>query len=242
MKKIVLFIVIILLAANTINAQETGDSAKTQNFYLSTDIVTNYIWRGLIYSETANLQPYLAYTNDKGNFTIGAWGSYSLEKYYSEVDFFASYNLGNFTLAVWDYFTMYEKTNRFFDYGSDTTVHALEAMITFNGPESFPIELIASTFFYGNDKDAQGDNYYSTYFEVGYPFNWKANNLKLFMGLTPQEGLYADDFAVCNIGIKNTREIKINDKFSIPLSGTVIVNPNTENIFFVFGITIAAND
>ncbi len=227
------------------NAQENTEpeQKQTQNFHLSSDVVTNYIWRGLIYSDKPNLQPYLDFTNDKGNFSIGGWGSYSLADYYSEVDLFASYSVGNFTLAVWDYFVMtQEPNNKYFNYNKDSTYHAFEALLTFTGPESFPLELTASTFFYGYDKDANGDNYYSTYFEAAYPFKWKANNLKFFIGMTPQEGLYAPDLAVVNIGIKNTREIKISDKFSMPISGSIIVNPNTENIFFVLALTIAAND
>jgi len=242
-RKLFTFFSLLLLASNTILAQEAKDSTKTQNFILSADLVTNYIWRGLIFSDAPNLQPNLAFTNDKGNFTLGAWASYSLSDYYSEIDVFASYTLGSFTVSVWDYFIMdqTQANNRYFDYDNNTTGHALEGLLTFVGPESFPLELTVSTFFYGADKDPNGDNYYSTYFEAGYHFKWKANNLKLFIGMTPQEGLYATDLAVCNIGIKNTREIKVNNKFSIPISGSVIVNPNLENIFFVLAITLSAN-
>lgn len=231
---------------NYSSAQESKDSSNTQNFTLSVDLVTNYIWRGLVYSDAPNLQPYLAFTNNKGNFSIGAWGSYSLSDFYSEVDLFASYSVGNFTVAVWDYFVMGQAAtignNRYFDYKNETTGHALEGMLTFNGPESFPIQLIASTFFYGADKDVAGDNYYSTYFEASYPFKWKANNLKFFIGMSPSEGLYVDDFAVNNIGITNTREIRVNDRFSIPISGSIIINPNRENIYFVLAINLSAND
>ncbi len=244
-RKLLLTAAIVLSFFVFSNAQEDTETEneQSQNFYLSADIVTNYIWRGLVFSDKPNIQPYLAYTNNKGNFSFGGWGSYSLADYYSEVDLFVSYSVGNLTFAIWDYFLMTQDiNNKYFNYDKDSTYHAFEAMITFNGPESFPLELIASTFFYGIDKDANGDNYYSTYLEVGYPFKWKANNLKVYFGMTPQEGLYASDLAVVNIGMKNTREIKITDKFSMPISGSIIVNPNTENIFFVLTLTIAAND
>ncbi len=242
-KKLLFIVAIFFLLYSNVSAQETADSTNNQNFSLSVDIVTNYVWRGLVYSDAPNLQPYLAFTNNKGNFSAGAWGSYSLSDYYSEVDLFVSYTISNFTIAVWDYFGMSQTpNNRYFDYKNSSTNHAFEGMITFNGPESFPIQIIGSTFFYGNDKDAQGDNYYSTYFEALYPFSWKANNLSVFAGITPMEGLYATEFEMVNLGISNSRAININKKFAIPITGTVIVNPNLENIYFVLAINLSANN
>lgn len=246
MKKRTFLAIIILFALFVqVKAQDdvTTEQKEKQNFTLSTDLVTNYIWRGLIYSNKPNLQPYLAFANDKGNFSTGAFGSYSLVDYYSEVDLFINYTIGNFSFSLWDYFVMTEQANnKYFNFDDKSTSHWIEASITFAGPESFPLELTASSFIYGADRDVNGDNYYSTYFEAGYPFKWKANNLKLFVGMTPQEGLYATDIAVVNIGVKNTREIKITENFSIPITGLLILNPNSENIFFVLAITLAAND
>lgn len=245
--KIKIFITSVFLFALLLQmkSQEntTTEQKEMQNFSLSSDLVTNYIWRGLIFSNKPNLQPYLAFTNDKGNFSVGAWGSYSLVDYYSEADLFVSNTIGLFTFSIWDYFLMTEQANnKYLNFDKETTSHLVEAVISFNGPESFPIELVASTFVYGSDRNINGDNYYSTYFEAGYPFKWKANNLKLFIGMTPKEGLYAPDIAVVNIGVKNSRQIKITDKFSMPISGSIILNPNTENIFFVLAITFASND
>jgi hypothetical protein len=114
--------------------------------------------------------------------------------------------------------------------------------VSYSGPEKFPIELTWATFFYGNDVDLNGDNYYSSYFEASYPFKWKKNEIKVFAGITPWEGLYADKFAMNNLGITNSRNIKINENLSLPISGSIIFNPNKENIFFVLTIGLSAND
>lgn len=103
-----------------------------------------------------------------GNFTIGAWGSYTLSaESTQEADLYLSYSIGNISLTLNDYFNPIDSIQGgYFDWNSETTRHSLEAVLTFDGPESFPIQFIAGVFFYGNDKDDAGKNYYSTYFEI----------------------------------------------------------------------------
>jgi hypothetical protein len=239
--KFILFAIVSLLFAK-LNAQENIQK-PSQNFTLSADLVSNYVWRGLVFSDAPNVQPYLAFSTNNGIFTMGTFGSYSLAEYYSEVDVFASLNIGMFSFSVWDYFVMTGQTNnRFFNFNNETTGHAVEAAITFNGPESFPLLITSGMFVYGADKNPEGDNNYSSYIELAYPFKWKSNNLTLFAGITPKEGLYASEFAMHNIGITNSREIKVNEIFSIPIKGSVVINPYLENIHFVLAVTLAAND
>jgi len=61
--------------------------------------------------------------------------------------------------------------------------------------------------------------------------------VKLFAGAG--DGWYTKDasFQVCNIGITTTKTIKVTDSFSIPFFGSVIVNPNKEQIFYVVGMS-----
>ncbi len=248
MKKnlILLFVFITAIYWNSIVAQDDNKdkaAVETQNFSLGADFVSQYIWRGLQYSTSPNLQPYLSYTNDKGNFTIGSWASTSLADYYAEVDWYTSLNLGPLTVSLWDYFTMsQQENNNYFDYRKDSTAHAFEGTLSYSGPESFPIQLTWATFFYGYDYNSKGEQAYSSYFEAAYLFKWRANQIKVFAGITPWEGLYGTKFAMNNVGISNSRVININDKFSIPVTGSIIANPHQENIFFVLSIGLSAND
>jgi len=51
-------------------------------------------------------------------------------------------------------------------------------------------------------------------------------------------GENSDDFGIVNLGITLAKEIQITDKFSLPVSGSLITNPTAESIFIVFGISL----
>ncbi|MDZ7693405.1 MAG: hypothetical protein U5K69_20190 [Balneolaceae bacterium] len=44
------------------------------------------------------------------------------------------------------------------------------------------------------------------------------------------------DFALVNVGIGTSKEIEVTDTFSIPLSGSVILNPDQEQLYIVVRI------
>jgi hypothetical protein len=52
--------------------------------------------------------------------------------------------------------------------------------------------------------------------------------------------MYSADgsFNVVNLGLSTTKTIAVTDKFSLPLIGKVILNPNKEQIFFVIGFSL----
>lgn len=47
----------------------------------------------------------------------------------------------------------------------------------------------------------------------------------------------SDGFAVCDISLGASKEIKITDSFSVPSFAKVTVNPRTEGAYFVFGLS-----
>jgi hypothetical protein len=52
-------------------------------------------------------------------------------------------------------------------------------------------------------------------------------------------GIYTNSgFAVTNVALKGMTEIKINDKFSLPIFAQAIWNPCVEDAFLVFGVTL----
>jgi len=240
MKKIYNFLLVastMILITNTLIAQDT--ETKKGNLDLSVDLVNRYIWRGLLYCPTPSIQPYLAYTNASGNFSIGAWGSYSNSSNYGEVDLFVSYTYKYFTLAVWDYFLMDETAaqNRYFQYDNETTGHSYEAVLTL-GNFKIPLQLTSSVFFYGADKDENGDNYYSMYFEAAYTLNIANQDVNVFLGGTPKEGLYGTGSGFVNLGFSLAKDIKVTENFSIPVKGSFVFNPREENVYFIIGLTL----
>lgn len=218
--------------------EATKDSLEVT---LSADIRNRHTWRGGLTCDAWNFQPTLNFT--WSNFLVGAWGVYTVDNKYAEVDFYASYTYKSFTLSVLDYFCPNETlaVNRFFDYNDQTTPHLIDINLQFNGTKSFPVRILASTIVYGNDKKADdpNKNNYSTYFEAGYNFaSKKGFKYDFVVGLTPFESFYSNRLNVVNMGFKASKKIKITPSYSLPVFGQLVLNPYKENLHFVFGITI----
>ena len=245
-----LMITLLLVIAFQGFSQETNDKKAKLN--VGADIFSRYVWRGQDYGQSPSLQPSISIV--KGGFEAGVWGAYASNGGYSETDPYIKYTLKGLSLILTDYFIHNEqysnninqlKSSNFLHFDDKTTPHIFEGALQFKGGEKFPISIYAGTFFYGLDKgwgydstkDAKGDNYYSTYVEFGYTFNCNERKFDLFLGLTPFEGAYGNGFGVVNTGITGYRNIKITSDFELPVKATVAVNPQSENIYFVFGIT-----
>jgi len=244
MKKIIviIFITCTLSSLNSVQASmvtSNSSSDDSLSFSFNADIVSRYLWRGLLYSSNPNVQPYGAISY-KG-LSFGAWGSFGISTPYAETDLYLSYSLGSLTFTVNDYYAVSDdslENYNYFKIKKSETLHSLEGSITYSGPESFPISLTAATFFAGNDdNDVDGNNDYSTYFEIAYTAHVSEIPLKLFVGGTPGKGLYSDKANIVNIGVNATKTLKINDNLEIPVFSSLVVNPNSMDIFFVFGIT-----
>jgi hypothetical protein len=206
---------------------------------LNADIVSRYVWRGLLYSPNPNIQPTVTYSI--GGFSAGFWGSYAIASNLAEVDIFLSYTIGAFSVTLNDYYVEDEtdlSLNNYFLWKNETTPHALEGSLAFGGTESFPLSISASTFFYGLDKDSVGTNYMSTYFELAYPTKIGGTDVNFFLGGTPKKGLYAQKAGIVNVGMGISKEIKLTDHFSLPISSSIVVNPLAKDVFLVFGITL----
>ncbi|MDR2622701.1 MAG: hypothetical protein LBC48_09030, partial [Dysgonamonadaceae bacterium] len=174
-----------------------------------------------------------------GNFSLSAWASTEIVGLQKEVDFTAGYNIGGLSLAITDYWWSGEGAYKYLKY-NDGTAHYWEGSLGYTLPvESFPLSLSVNTMFAGADKKEDEDkNNYSTYIEASLPFAIKDVNLSASLGATPGKGLYASQASVVNISLKASKEIKITDSFSLPVFGQIILNPNREDIFFVFGISL----
>jgi len=234
------FFLSFFLSIHTITfAQDTSKCAKNCDLSLTTDLVSRYIWRGQDYYNTPSIQPTLAFSYY--NFTIGSWGSFSIVNTdIQETHLFASYTYKFVSLGMFDYFFMdyardtitgFIKSNNYFDYGKNTS-HVFEGNITLTGPEKFPLKLMAAYNFYGND------NSKSSYFELGYTGSVKETTFDAFVGCTPKSGWYGTTAGIVNIGVTGYKSLKINENYEILFKTSLITNPQAENIFLVFGITL----
>jgi len=237
MRKISILIIVLGLVCNA-NAQKKESKSS---FSLSADIVSVFVWRGVTVSPTPNIQPTINYTT--GNFEIGFWGSTDLLGNYKEIDMYASYSIKGFSITLTDYF--WNSTKRYFNLNNKSTGHLFELGMAYEF-DKIPLQLYAATMLYGDDKmfaynPAETDSIkcnYSTYIELNYTFSINKNDLNIFTAITPATGLYGNGFALIYTGFTAIRNIKITDSFSLPIFATFAMNPQTEDFFVVFGITL----
>jgi hypothetical protein len=238
MKRLILTTVLTVLVLAT----KAQDKANGLNFSVGADVVSSYIWRG-DYSGAAGIQPHIGL--DIAGFSIGAWGNTDFTGAASkEVDFTVGYEIAGLSLALTDYWIVNQDDgDKYFNYDAKKGgAHAFEAPLGYTLPvESFPLSLSWNTIFAGADGvNAKAVKAYSTYVEASYPFAIKEVALDAAIGLSPWEtSFYASNgFSVVNISLKASKEIKVTNSFTLPLFGQLIVNPRSEDAFFVVGVTI----
>jgi len=204
-------------------------------FNINADVVSSYVWRGINQeSNQPNIQPTVSYTN--GGFNIGTWGSGNFTGSLKEFDFYVTYAFPHFfSVTLTDYNWNFTKSH--FIYNSNRTDHVFEGTLSYAGTEYFPLSASLNTMFFGADKNAEGDNAYSTYVELSYPIT---SNAKLFLGTSLFDGpaYGTNGFGVTNLCIRICKTIDFSDKFCLPVYGIAGFNPDAENAFLVAGITL----
>lgn len=220
---LIMFVAVSINATTNLSAQEEESGPA---FSTGADFVSNYIWRGTKLAVGPAVQPSVSFT--AGNFEVGAWGSFSFTSIEgAESDLYISYSFPfGLSLGVTDYYfpgTMY------FDFSDTTGAHALEINAGFSAG-GFSL----SANFIPNEAGGAGSAGGDMYFEAGYDFS----SFSLFVGAG--DGWHTSDgeFNLCNVGLGTTREIKITDNFSIPVSGTLILNPEQEQFYVVIGFSL----
>lgn len=236
MKKIVLFAMGLVMSM-TAFAQEEIETT------ISADVVSHYYWRGQDLGG-ASLQPTLG-VGYKG-LSLTAWGSTGLVNPDDarELDLTLSYTIGGLNIGITDYwFDAMEggdPDGRYFRYNAHSTNHVFEANI---GYDFGFASLQWYTNFAGNDyKKKDGKRAYSSYVEVAVPFKLSAIDWTATVGAVPfATDAYNDGtsgFAVSDVSLKATKDIKITDTFSVPVFGQIAANPCTQHAYLVFGFTL----
>lgn len=203
---------------------------------VSADVVSQYVWRGLECG-SASLQPTLGL--DYKGFSVSAWGSVGLvdTNDAKELDLTASYTIGGLNLGITDYW-FNSPEERYFLYDAHKTSHVFEANI---GYDFGPIAIQWFTNFAGNDGvNKDGDRAYSSYAELSVPFTFASVDWSAAVGTVPYAttSYGTDGFAVTNLSLKATKDIKVTDSFSIPIFGQIAANPRTQKAYLVFGLTL----
>jgi hypothetical protein len=221
-----LFTVLVVVSLYTTTNLSAQEEESGPAFSTGTDFVSNYIWRGTKLAVGPAIQPSVSFT--AGNFEIGAWGSFSFTSAEgAESDLYLSYSLPfGLSLGLTDY---YFPGSMYFDFSDSTGSHALEINVGFSAGG-----LSLSANFIPNEAGSAGSAGGDMYFEAGYDFSI----FNLFIGAG--DGWHTSDgeFGLCNVGIGTSKEIKITDDFSVPVSGTIILNPEQEQFYVVVGFSL----
>lgn len=231
MKKIVCF-AMMLVASATAFAQDEVETT------VSADVVSQYIWRGQDLG-SVSLQPTLG-VSYKG-LSLTGWGSVGLTEPADtkEFDLTLAYTIGSLNIGVTDYwFDNIGPETRYFKYDAHGTNHVFEANIGYDfGFASIQLY----TNFAGNDGTKKdGKRAYSSYGEIAVPFKLAAVDWSATIGAVPHytTSYGTTGFAVTNVSLKATRDIKVTDSFSIPVFGQVVANPCAQKAYLVFGLTL----
>lgn len=205
---------------------------------IGADLVSGYIWRGQDLGNVS-IQP-SASVSYKG-FSLSAWGSVGIDKEDTkELDFTLGYTTGGFSVSVTDYwFTGAEEPTKYFHYGAHSTAHVFEAQI---GYDFGLLALNWYTNFAGADGvNKDGDRAYASYVSATIPFKLGGLEWSAEIGATPWANSFYNSwtsgFAVCDISLGASKEIKITDSFSVPAFAKITMNPRTEGAYFVFGLS-----
>ena len=201
------------------------------------DLVSEYIWRGNKCGDAA-LQPSLGLS--AAGLDLLLWGSVGIANPsdVKEFDITLSYSVGGATAGITDYwFSAGDEPNgRYFRYKEGATNHIFEA---FAGYDFCFGSICWYTVFAGADFLASSDRAFSSYCEVSAPFSIGGVDWTASLGMVPFEStLYGTEgFAVTNISVTATKPIDITERFSLPISAGLRVNPYTEMAYFVFGVS-----
>ena len=237
MKRVTYFPVVLFATAlflvSTINVSAQDD--KESPISIGADLMSRYVWRGTDYGASPSIQPYIE--AGFGGFAIGAWGAYTTNlPGVQEMDLYASYTFLDdmLTVGITDYFFPDEVNGYdYFEWADTLTGHVLEGMVGFNGLEDLPLSAMFAYNFYGADTEN------SLYLELGYTFSI----FDVFLGMG--NGFYTsidkdngdDKFGIVNLGISASKEIPVTEKYAIPISASLITNPNAKGLHLVFGIS-----
>jgi hypothetical protein len=157
--------------------------------------------------------------------------------------------------------------NKYFNYNmdwdkintgeEDQTGHVVEAALSFNGTDNIPVSFMFAMNIWGADSRKYTEEagvmvpedkiVMSKYMELGYSTDVKGVAVDVFAGMTldnPEigkgepEGFYGQRAAgIINLGFSLSKELKITDNYSLPIFGSLITNPEAQNIFMVFGVS-----
>jgi hypothetical protein len=218
------------------------------------EFVSAYNFRAIDYGNSPAIQPKVS-ANYK-NFEIAAWGSQALISRakirpndielvpFTEFDCWLRYyiytSIGTFSPTIMDYFYPY-KGKIFFDFSGlkdhkTNGSHYTNVSMEYGLSQKYPLKLTIDYCFHNDPQRPLYVEALYSFYKNNYiiePYIGIAKGMG-YGGTTDQYGIDKNQVGVCNLGINVTRIIEITDKFKMPITVTLSMQPYTEMTWLVF--------
>ncbi|HIY49139.1 MAG TPA: hypothetical protein H9834_04875 [Candidatus Barnesiella excrementavium] len=224
-----------------------------QQFHLSGTLQNMHLWRGLQVADGGVLAAdvNVGFFND--GLKVGLWGGTDLTGDYKEFDYYLSYSVSGFTVAVWDicnYSPSLPFSKNIFNYNKYSTTHFLDLSVAydFGAVSKIPLRLSWATIFAGRDLNVAGNNRYSTFVYGEYSlFRNEQWQVDLGLGGTfafnrasadGSANFYGND-CVNQISLKTTYNLHIG-RFALPIFAHAMWNPDLKDGYLQVGVNLFA--
>lgn len=233
-----------------------GASAQ---IHFNAGLETSHLWRGLEVSSGVDVTSQFTFSDKANHFNIGFWGGMQINKdKYKEFDYFASYSIGGFTVALWDIWNFTDAQGdaaKIFNYNCRTTSHFFDLSFQYNFGEKVPLTLYWSTIIGGKDRgntdgEAMDTQRYSTFVQASY----KVYEDDKFV-VTPSVGgnfafkptmndegkkretFYGNEGGINDVRLNVTYKLKVGNH-EMPITGTAMWNPQANRGYYGVAINL----
>lgn len=212
------------------------------------NLANNHLWRGIEVSDGLVTTSSIAVHDKHQHLRFGLWGGTNTQGNYKEFNYFAEFKHKEWKLALWDTYNFSPgadyNNKEFFNYSARTTGRFLDATLSHQGGARFPLSLSWSTILFGRDRNADNTaNKYSTFIYASYPL-FEDNVWRFDVGCGGTFALnrggddatfYSAHTGIIHVQLQATRQLRITDRFTLPVHVMMVWNPECDRAFFQIG-------
>lgn len=224
-----------------------------QSIHFSGGLRNMHLWRGLQVADGVVLAADVNGGFFDDRLRVGLWGGTDFTGDYKEFDYYVSYSVAGFTVALWDIFNYSPDlpfSKDIFNYNKYSTTHFLDLSVAYNFDTKFdvPLRLYWATIFAGRDLNTAGDNRYSTFVSAEYSV-YRNEHWIVDVGLGGTFAFNRDDFdgdanfygndGINLISLRTTYKLKLG-RFDMPVFAHAMWNPDLKDGYLQVGINLFA--
>ncbi|OUN77269.1 hypothetical protein B5G09_07690 [Alistipes sp. An54] len=231
----------------------TAAFGQTARMHLNGTLQNMHLWRGQQVADGGVLAADLNVGLLDDKLKVGLWGGTDFTGDYKEFDYYVSYSVAGFTVAVWDIFN-YSPALPFskdiFNYNKHSTGHFLDLSVAYDFDTKFevPLRLYWATIFAGRDLNQAGRNRYSTYVNAEYSL-FRDEHWIVDVGLGGTFAFNRDGAdgganfygydGIDQISLRATYKLKLG-RFDMPVFAHAMWNPDQRAGYLQVGVNLFA--